>query len=152
MQIDMDALEQAHGNDVSENGELQVAEEWALNKAFYTELLGFPLILWDRRILLKPSPYKRVDPSPKLQTWHFPPPKPHIFAFLFLDIRTSTHTVIHDFLAHLHIAYAMLTSLDIQAYPHAGSGPSSKGAPSKNVIHRKEKAPGMRWHVQRNID
>lgn len=58
--IDMDALEQSHGNDVSENGELQVAEEWALNKAFYTELLGFPLILWDRRIMLKPSPYKRI--------------------------------------------------------------------------------------------
>ena len=56
----MDDLEQKHGNDVSENGELGVTEEWALNKAFYTELLGFPLILWDRRINLKPSPYKRV--------------------------------------------------------------------------------------------
>lgn len=58
--IDMDALEQSHGNDVSEHGELPVAEEWALNKAFYTELLGFPLILWDRRVMLKPSPYKRI--------------------------------------------------------------------------------------------
>ena len=62
----MDALEQMHGNDVSENGELGVAEEWAVNKAFYTDLLGFPLILWDRRILLKPSPYKRVILSCKL--------------------------------------------------------------------------------------
>jgi len=59
-EIDMDDLEQKHGNDVSENGELGVTEEWALNKAFYTELLGFPLLLWDRRINLKPSPYKRI--------------------------------------------------------------------------------------------
>ncbi len=35
-------------------------EDWALNKAFYTELLGFPLLVWDRRIGLKPSPLRRI--------------------------------------------------------------------------------------------
>lgn len=55
-----EVMERGRGSNGAPLDGLSDLEMVALDKAFYTQLLGFPLIMWDRRIGLKPSPLRRI--------------------------------------------------------------------------------------------